>query len=329
MALPETASPVQEQEAIPLWKQKGLTIARVRREAESMDNEQLRKNLTEAVDIKYVLNEHEECEERKRWDCKWPGCERQYAGPHEADLLRMHRGDRRAAMAELPSAYCLVARLHFAFLAVDLAVCNFAGPGAEVFALPHKDGDFATAADALKDTLHGVDILVNPGVGQISQMDNLLMEAASAARVCVSAALGGVAALRPDEGSMNMQVVSIHAGLCVENVLSTGAEGMIRVPARRTPYTSTLDLGRTLAELSILAMTSPARVPAIVHVAGDVVSGAQIAEMVHRLQNGGTMVVIERDGTLRVEDGGADNELVNPGERLWKWKKVQNVLTEV
>ncbi|TFY76612.1 hypothetical protein EWM64_g7400 [Hericium alpestre] len=222
------------------------------------------------------------------------------------------------------------------------AVCSFTGPGAEVFALPHKDGDFATAADALKDTLHGVDVLVNPSVGQNYQMDNLLMEAASAARVCAYLHVvtsddqaadpqrsAASPALRPDEGRKNMQIISIHAGLCMENVLSTGAEGTIRVPARRTPYTSALDLGRTLAELSILAMTSPARVSAIIHVAGDVVSGAQISEMVHCLQNGGTMVVIERDGTLRVEDGGADNELVNPGERSWKWKKVQDVLTEV
>ncbi|TFY74910.1 hypothetical protein EWM64_g9101 [Hericium alpestre] len=235
------------------------------------------------------------------------------------------------------------------------AVCSFAGPGAEVFALPHKDGDFATAADALKNTLHGIDVLVNPSVGQNAEMDNLLMEAASAARVCAYLHVvtsddqaadpqrsAASPALRPDEGSKNMQIISIHAGLCMENVLSDILlspfyrsspcflpSGTIRVPARRTPYTSALDLGRTLAELSILAMTSPARVSAIIHVAGDVVSGAQISEMVHCLQNGGTMVVIERDGTLRVEDGGADNELVNPGERSWKWKKVQDVLTEV
>ncbi|TFY73831.1 hypothetical protein EWM64_g10181 [Hericium alpestre] len=223
------------------------------------------------------------------------------------------------------------------------AVCGFAGPGAEVSALPHKDGNFATAACALKDTLHGVDVLVNPDVGRNHPMDCLLMEAASAARVCaylnVVTSDDQVAdpqcsaaslALRPSEGGNNMQIVSIHAGFCMENILSTKTEGTIRVPALRTPYTSAPDLGRTLAELSILAMTLPARVPAIVHVAGDVVSGAQIAEMMQSLQDSGqTVEVVERTRALSAADDGADNELVNPGERLWKWKKVRDVLTEV
>ncbi|KAA1478037.1 hypothetical protein DENSPDRAFT_631492 [Dentipellis sp. KUC8613] len=83
-----------------------------------------------------------------------------------------------------------------------------------------------------------------------------------------------------------------HLSALADTPSSSGQTGAVAC-------TATNDVATTLAELSILAMSSRSRVPDHVQIAGDVYA----------------------PGPKAVR---SDNELVNPAERIWKWTKLRD-----
>lgn len=118
-------------------------------------------------------------------------------------------------------------------------------------------------------------------------------------------------------------------------------------------FTSLADIGRTVASL---ALRPPENVPDAVHVAGDTLSVADIAGVM-KSAGAGSITISEIDlkryravtaATKSAEDPGpflrflmgegsvdhsawsmgCDNEMVNPGETLWRWKRMVDLAAE-
>ncbi|KAI0355069.1 NAD(P)-binding protein [Trametes cingulata] len=126
--------------------------------------------------------------------------------------------------------------------------------------------------------------------------------------------------------------------------------------SQRITFTSMTDIGRASARLSLLALdpATASKVPDHVHTAGTTVSIAEMRDLLTRY-TGKTPEIKSEDLTAARErlkgdasnahildyvriasaegkvdySGNNDNELVNPGESLWKWKTVEDELREV
>lgn len=129
----------------------------------------------------------------------------------------------------------------------------------------------------------------------------------------------------------------------------------------KTATTTKADIGRSLAELSLLALSPElaSQVPDDVHIAGDNVSYRDVQGIAHRVRdelglNKGDIVLKSEDleayratvredqlkkpapGPLRhirilIAEGKMDfsknhNELVNPGQKVWKWRTVEEFI---
>ncbi|KAI0059293.1 NAD(P)-binding protein [Artomyces pyxidatus] len=159
-------------------------------------------------------------------------------------------------------------------------------------------------------------------------------------------------------GAVGAQVVCVYVGIFPNYLGVLGFDRENRTilapgsPTQRLSVTSQVDLVRTLVELSFLCMSpvTTASVPSHVHITGDVVSVADILALLE-LGAGGNVTVRgpdeqERDfpwlrrlmssfaarelasaGKLDFS-GDNDNDLVNPGQRGWKWATVAEYVQE-
>lgn len=162
-------------------------------------------------------------------------------------------------------------------------------------------------------------------------------------------------------GSGKTKVISVYPGQFLEYLFGAGAmvglDTLNRTytvagqPANKFSVTSTADIGLALARLSVLAVENPASVPDHVRLSGDAVSIADLAKLVGEAR-GETIEVKTTDAAetkQKVIDNPADllslikyifgsglmdfsnendNELINPGESLWKWKTVADAVKE-
>jgi len=123
-------------------------------------------------------------------------------------------------------------------------------------------------------------------------------------------------------------------------------------PKAKGTFTSLGDIGRAVARGSILAIQDPSSVPEYVRISGDALSFQDIADIVTKLTGDKvevkTIDVADFRKTLKTDDpnhfipwlrvalgkgwmnfsGTNDNELINPGETFWKWKKLEPFLEE-
>ncbi|KAJ5206112.1 hypothetical protein N7472_002560 [Penicillium cf. griseofulvum] len=120
----------------------------------------------------------------------------------------------------------------------------------------------------------------------------------------------------------------------------------------RVSFTSLDDVGRTVASLATMPVE---KIPEIVHVGGDSRSVAEIAGIMESAGAGridinclpyeeykaktiaepswdpaAYMWFLMGDGSIAHIPGflGNDNDVVNPGQRLWKWKTVEDLAKE-
>jgi hypothetical protein len=157
----------------------------------------------------------------------------------------------------------------------------------------------------------------------------------------------------------HMKICRIFSGLVLEDMgpafgLDTQNGKYTSVGSFRTPvsFTSVGDVGRTVASLATLPAE---KIPDVVHVGGDSRSVAGIAGIMESAGAGrididclpcerykkeniaGTLSRPESYVWFLMGDGGIaytaaflgnDNELVNPGQRLWRWKTVEDLAEE-
>ncbi|KIO26435.1 hypothetical protein M407DRAFT_24284 [Tulasnella calospora MUT 4182] len=162
-------------------------------------------------------------------------------------------------------------------------------------------------------------------------------------------------------GSGKMKVVSVYSGQFLDYLFWGGAMiGLDTVnrtytvsglPANKFGITSMADVGTALARFSILAAENPASVPDHVRLSGDAVSFAELATVVGN-ERGETIEVKSTSAAetkQKLIDNPADflslvrymlgsgvtdfskeneNELVNPGQSLWRWRTVADAVKE-
>ncbi|KAJ5203177.1 hypothetical protein N7449_005256 [Penicillium cf. viridicatum] len=159
---------------------------------------------------------------------------------------------------------------------------------------------------------------------------------------------------------MNINICRVFCGLFLEDSigpwfgLNTQNGKYTSVGSSRTPvsFTSLGDVGRTVASLATMPTEE---IPDVVHVGGDSRSIAEIAGIMESAGAGRIDIDCLPYETYKKEttaepswrpaayvwflmgDGGIahtpaflgdDNELVNPGQRLWKWKTVEYLAKE-
>lgn len=164
-----------------------------------------------------------------------------------------------------------------------------------------------------------------------------------------------------EKGSGKTKVISVYPGQFLEYLFGAGALiGLDTInrtytvagqPNNKFSATSTANVGSALVRLSILALENPAAVPDHIRLSGDAVSIADLAKIVGE-ERGETIEVKTTDAAETKQkfiDNPADllslvkyvfgsglmdfstkndNELVNPGESLWKWKTVKDEVKE-
>ncbi|KAH9921169.1 uncharacterized protein B0H18DRAFT_1022280 [Fomitopsis serialis] len=135
-------------------------------------------------------------------------------------------------------------------------------------------------------------------------------------------------------------------------------------PDAKTATTAKADIGRALAELTLLSLNpeTAASVPDDVHIAGSNVSYRQVRDVVQKIRDElgvepkgeikvqGTDLAAFREklrkeqlekpksgpidhikiliGEGKMDFSQNDDELVNPGESIWKWKTVEDIVRE-
>ncbi|KIO31693.1 hypothetical protein M407DRAFT_218886 [Tulasnella calospora MUT 4182] len=145
----------------------------------------------------------------------------------------------------------------------------------------------------------------------------------------------------------SMKVISIYTAAFLE-VLFLMANGVFNLfgdPANKFSYTSMRDIGLSVASMVVLSAQDPASVPDYVRLSGGAISWVGLAELIEK-ERGGKVTVnigdinilqekIEKEddrlsaGRYAFATGAADysennfNELVNPGESLWKWDTIE------
>lgn len=159
---------------------------------------------------------------------------------------------------------------------------------------------------------------------------------------------------------MNIKICRVFCGLFLEDSigpwfgLDTQNGKYTSVGSSRTPvsFTSLRDVGRTVASLATLPAE---KIPDVVHVGGDSRSIVEIAGIMESAGAGRIDIdclpyeKYKKETTVEpswrpaaylwflMGDGGIahtpaflgdDNELVNPGQRLWRWKTVEDLAKE-
>lgn len=158
----------------------------------------------------------------------------------------------------------------------------------------------------------------------------------------------------------DIKVVRVFPGLFIDDSIGPwygmhtkqGRYEAVGDPATRTSYTSMEDVGRYLA---VLAARPLGEIPDAIHLSGDSKSFHEIAEIMERHGAGPIEVCsaplntykaktldqntshlecyirfVMGEGKLDQSVGaiGNDNDLVNPGQKLWKWKTIEDVAKE-
>ncbi|THG98277.1 hypothetical protein EW145_g7451 [Phellinidium pouzarii] len=146
----------------------------------------------------------------------------------------------------------------------------------------------------------------------------------------------------------DVKIIAVYPGLFLEDALSprfgfdidNHAITTIGPSTVRTTFTSKVDIARAVAQLAILAMLSPAAlsdsVPAHVRISGkfriteEDLAGAKETLSVESARGlvgapAGHIRVLMGEGKLDFSEDN-ENELVNPNERLWKWKTIEETI---
>jgi len=170
-----------------------------------------------------------------------------------------------------------------------------------------------------------------------------------------------------------VKIIALYTGLFLEGTLGPWfgfdtanlTYTSVGSPDKKTAITTKADIGRALAELSLLALSpeSASSVPDDVRIAGENVSYRAVRDTVQRVREElgveprGEIVLKTEDydtykatvreeqlkkpapGPLRhirllIAEGKMDfsennDELVNPGQKVWKWKSVEDYVREV
>ncbi|TFK86092.1 NAD-P-binding protein [Polyporus arcularius HHB13444] len=159
----------------------------------------------------------------------------------------------------------------------------------------------------------------------------------------------------------NVKIVAVYSGLFLEGAfrvtgydLENNTYSCVGSPAQRIAFTSTADIGRTVAELACLALDSEtaSHVGGAVRIAGTVVSYEHVRDMVAKIkglergaistgdlwnkkrelqEQGGQASVLDYIRVLMGEgkldfSGDNVNELVNPRGTRWRWKSAYDQL---
>ncbi|RDX52838.1 NAD-P-binding protein [Lentinus brumalis] len=160
----------------------------------------------------------------------------------------------------------------------------------------------------------------------------------------------------------NLKIVAVYSGLFLEGAfrafagydLENNTYSCVGSPAQRIAFTSTADIGRTVAELACLALDpeTASHVGVAVRIAGTVVSYEDVRDMVAKIkglergaistgdlwnkkrelqEQGGQASVLEYIRVLMGEgkldfSGDNVNELVNPRGTRWRWKSAYDQL---
>ncbi|KZT68006.1 NAD(P)-binding protein [Daedalea quercina L-15889] len=173
-------------------------------------------------------------------------------------------------------------------------------------------------------------------------------------------------------GAGKTKVVALYNGLFLEILINPffGFDTAnltytsVGSPDAKTATTAKADIGRALAELTLLSLNpeTAASVPDDVHIAGSNVSWRQIRDIVQKVRD---ELGVEPRGEIKVQGTDLapfreklrkeqlekpkpgpidhikvliaegkmdftknDNELINPGESIWKWKTVEDIVRE-
>ncbi|KAH9922257.1 uncharacterized protein B0H18DRAFT_1018780 [Fomitopsis serialis] len=173
-------------------------------------------------------------------------------------------------------------------------------------------------------------------------------------------------------GASKTKVVSLYNGLFLEILIGPWlgfdtanlTYTSVGSPDAKTATTAKADIGRALAELTLLSLNpeTAASVPDDVHIAGSNVSYRQVRDVVQKIRDElgvepkgeikvqGTDLAAFREklrkeqlekpksgpidhikiliGEGKMDFSQNDDELVNPGESIWKWKTVEDIVRE-
>ncbi|KAG8925353.1 hypothetical protein FRC00_004065 [Tulasnella sp. 408] len=153
----------------------------------------------------------------------------------------------------------------------------------------------------------------------------------------------------------SMKVISIYTAAFLEVLfmmapligvdIQNGVFNLFGDPAKPFSYNSLRDIGLSVASMVLLATRDPASIPDYVHLSGGAISWVDLAKLIEK-ERGGKVTInigdiqilkekIEKEddrlsaGRYAFGSGAADysannvNELVNPGESLWKWDTIE------
>ncbi|ETW84890.1 hypothetical protein HETIRDRAFT_165861 [Heterobasidion irregulare TC 32-1] len=165
------------------------------------------------------------------------------------------------------------------------------------------------------------------------------------------------------ENSGDMKIIAVYVGWFMEEAIrpiygfdtDRGVYTCYGSPSQKFALTSKADVARAVAELSILSMSPvmASSVPDHVRIAGQIASYEKVKDVVK--QETGIEVTLAsedlRQHKVRLEEnraegpieyirvlmgegkldfsGDVQNELVNPDERSWKWKTLEDEIREV
>ncbi|PCH43147.1 hypothetical protein WOLCODRAFT_90172 [Wolfiporia cocos MD-104 SS10] len=271
------------------------------------------------------------------------------------------------------------------------AAKQFAEQGAEV-----RPVNPADAVGSLTRAFASVDVVVNTVSGSSSEYSDAIFQAALnvGAKVYFPSEFGSDHRLNDFPGwddlgwnskrehvrkarelaKGKVKIIALYTGLFQEGTFGVSLLGFdhtsltytfVGSADAKTAVTAKADIGRSLAELSLLALSpeSAARVPDDVRIAGQNVSYRQTKEIVERVrvelrvEPRGEITLKSLDLTeeraklreaqlkspapgplghikILIGEGKMDfsenhNELVNPGQKNWKWKSVEEYIREV
>jgi len=260
------------------------------------------------------------------------------------------------------------------------------------------DAEDPASKESLKEALKGVDVLINVLGSTYGKQHDNLVETAIAADVKVyfpsefgadhrvnnfpgfdhkawkakqdhaSNARRMAEERVKDSSKERLKIISVYTGLLLEASfgpwfgfdIANGTFTACGSSSSLVAYTSKDDIGRALAQLSILSMASSTAVadtvPEYVRIAGSFRSVDQVKVLVERVSGKSVKIEtldLDKERSILKEDSfsgkakfpaehirilmgegkmdfSADNhdELVNPKEKLWKWKTVDDFIEE-
>ncbi|CCM05455.1 uncharacterized protein FIBRA_07675 [Fibroporia radiculosa] len=271
------------------------------------------------------------------------------------------------------------------------AARELAGQGAELRAV-----DTANLVSSFTQAFQGVDVVVNVSSRAPNEYHNALFEAAlkSSVKVYFPSEFGSDYRLNDFPGwddvtwtekrehvdasralsKGKVKIIAVATGLFLETALGPWlgfdtanlTYTSVGSPDVKTAVTAKVDIGRAVAELTLLALSpdTASQVPDDVRIAGDNKSFREIRDIVQRVRTefdakpaGEIVLKTVELGPFReqlrkaqlekpaesplqhikivIAEGKQDfskensDELVNPGQKVWKWKTVEDYVREV